>query len=233
MINDVDDTIREIVQRRVLNGSGVEVSFEAPTNDWAARQTGPALNFYLYDIREDLSRRYIGPIEGRDENGQVVVRKHPLRRYKLSYLSTAWTQRPEDEHRLLSAVLGAFIQDDILPEEFLQGALTHGADPVMVTVALPPPQDRSLSDVWNALGGELKPSLDVVVTAPFDPQRFFEAGPPVLEHLGLRVIGGDDRREQVSLANRPSERSTAERAASAQQDSESSRRPRNKRSSRK
>jgi Pvc16 N-terminal domain len=232
MINDVDETIREVVQRRVLNGSGVEVSFEAPTSEWAARQSGPALNFYLYDIREDLSRRHLGPIEGRDENGQVVTRKHPLRRYKLSYLSTAWTQRPEDEHRLLSAVLGAFIQEDFLPDEFLQGALTHGSDPVTVTIALPPPQDRSLSDVWNALGGELKPSLDLVVTAPFDPQRFFETGPPVLEQLHLRVIGGDDRREQVSFANRSGE-SSASRRANADQDTESSRRPRNKRSSRK
>jgi Pvc16 N-terminal domain len=209
LINDVDDTIREVVQRRVLNGSGVEVSFEAPTNDWAARQSGPALNFYLYDIREDLSRRHLGPIEGRDENGQVVVRRHPHRRYKLSYLSTAWTQRPEDEHRLLSAVLGAFIQDDVLPDEFLQGSLTHGRDPVLVTIALPPPQDRSLSDVWSALGGELKPSLDLVITAPFDPQRFFEVGPPVLEHLGLRVSSGDDLREEVSLAGRPNLRLAA------------------------
>jgi hypothetical protein len=134
---------------------------------------------------------------------------------------------------LLSAVLGAFIQDDILPEEFLQGSLTHGNNPIMVTIALPPPQDRSLSDVWNALGGELKPSLDLVITAPFDPQRFFEIGPPVMEQLGLRVIGGDDRREEVSLSNRTNGSATSERAASAKQDSESSRRPRNKRSPRK
>ena len=38
-------------------------------------------------------------------------------------------------------------------------------------MALPPPEDRALSDVWSALGGELKPSLDLVVISPF------EAGP--------------------------------------------------------
>ena len=27
-----------------------------------------------------------------------------------------------------------------------------------------PPPDRSLSDIWSALGGELKPSLDVAIT---------------------------------------------------------------------
>ncbi|MEV7547917.1 Pvc16 family protein, partial [Streptomyces sp. NPDC089915] len=31
---------------------GIEVSFEAPTRDWAARRNAPAVNAYLYDIRE-------------------------------------------------------------------------------------------------------------------------------------------------------------------------------------
>ena len=37
-----------------------------------------------------------------------------------------------------------------------------------MTVALPPPEDRSFADVWSALGGELKPSLDLVVSAPVE-----------------------------------------------------------------
>jgi hypothetical protein len=239
MIHDVDETIREIVRRDVLNGSGVEVSFEAPTSEWAARQSGPALNFYLYDIREDVTRRWVGQMENRNDRGVVTDRREPPRRYKLSYLATAWTQRPEDEHRLLSAVLGTFIRSDILPEDMLQGSLSHGIDPVSVTIALPPPQDRSLSDVWNALGGELKPSLDLVVTAPFDTQQTFDVGPPVLEPARLRFRGGDGREEEVSNADRPNapeQPSDSERAAIAEQaekDAESSRRPRNKRSPRK
>ena len=31
--------------------------FEAPTKDWVARRSGPAVDLYLYDIREDLQRR--------------------------------------------------------------------------------------------------------------------------------------------------------------------------------
>ena len=38
--------------------------------------------------------------------------------------------------------------------------------PVRLDIALPPAENRSLADLWNALGGELKPSLDLVVTAP-------------------------------------------------------------------
>ena len=35
-----------------------------------------------------------------------------------------------------------------------------------IEVGQPASQERSLADIWSALGGELKPSLDLVVTAP-------------------------------------------------------------------
>ena len=58
-----------------------------------------------------------------------------------------------------------------------------------LSVGLPPPEDRAFADVWSALGGELKPSLDVVVTAPTDTGQRRETGPPVV--LPPRVsIGG-------------------------------------------
>ena len=38
--------------------------------------------------------------------------------------------------------------------------------PTYLTVALPPPQDRSLADVWSALGGGQTPALAPGLTAP-------------------------------------------------------------------
>lgn len=117
----------------------------------------------------------------------IVGRRQPPRKFKLSYLVTAWTQRPEDEHRLLSAILSLFIRSDAIPEDVLQGSLAEihppaiGPEAVRATIALPPPQDRSISDVWTALGGELKPSLDLVVTAPFDNRRQLVVGTLVTE----------------------------------------------------
>lgn len=220
MIHDVDETIREIVRREVVNGGDVDISFDTPSKDWAAKQSGPTLNFYLYDIREDLNRRLVEFVELRDTDGRVVERRQPPRRYKLSYLATAWTQRPEDEHRLLSAVLGAFIQSDILPPDVLQGALTDEVDPVKVTIALPPPQDRSISDVWNALGGELKPSLDLVVTAPFSPERFEHVGPPVSEPPRIRISDGD--REETRAGRAPAGEEEGGEAAKTPSGEESS-----------
>ena len=187
MIHDVDEALRKLVLEYAVNGSGAEVSFEAPTKDWAARRNTPTVNVYLYDVREDLDRRQVEWEEIRDESGRVTSRKPPPRRYKLSYLVTCWTQRPEDEHRLLSVLLGCFLRHAVLPDDVLGGALAQQPHAAIVTIALPPPEDRNLSDVWTALGGELKPSLDLVVTAPFDSQRQIEAGPPVLEEPRIEV----------------------------------------------
>jgi hypothetical protein len=188
MIHDVDEALRKLVLQYAVNGSGAEVSFEAPTKDWAARRNTPTVNVYLYDVREDLDRREIQWEEIKDESGRVTARKPPPRRYKLSYLVTCWTQRPEDEHRLLSSLLATFLRYETVPRDVLGGVLADVPQHTFISIALPPPKDRSLADVWSALGGELKPSLDLVVTAPFDTQRTMEAGPPVLEEPRIEVL---------------------------------------------
>ena len=179
VIHEVDVALRSLIEREATAGTEVEVVFDAPTKDWAGRRNVPTIDVYLYDIREDLRRRERGLINEYDERDRVRARHLPPRHFKLSYLVTAWTQRPEDEHRLLSALLSCFLRHDAIPEEFLTGPLADVGLPVPVTVALPPPEDRSFADVWSALGGELKPSLDIVVSAPTETGQQYHAGPPV------------------------------------------------------
>ena len=179
MIHEVDETLRSIVKRDVINGSDIEVVFDAPTKDWASRRNTPTIDIYLYDIREDTKRRQAGQFDVRDETGRITGRRPMPRFYKFSYLITAWTQRPEDEHRLLSAMLACFLRHDRIPADWLVGSLVENGWPLDVTIGLPPPEDRALSDVWSALGGELKPSLDLVITMPIDTERFVETATPV------------------------------------------------------
>ena len=47
---------------------------------------------------------------------------------------TAWTQRPEDEHRLLSSLLACFLAHDAVPRELLTGRWRTSALPVPLTV---------------------------------------------------------------------------------------------------
>jgi hypothetical protein len=195
MFNEVDEALRALVRAEALNGSGIEVVFDAPTREWAARRNAPTVNLYLYDIREDLRRRERGLVNEYDSRGAVLSRRQTPRHFKVTYLATAWTQRPEDEHRLLSALLYCFLRNETLPAELLTGRLAETGLPVTVSVALPPPEDRSFADVWSALGGELKPSLDLVVTVPADGGRRLPAGAPVLEPLavGLGDLVGERR----------------------------------------
>ena len=69
MIHDVDQLLEKLVKRDALNGSSVDLVFEAPTKDWVARRSGPAVDLYLYDIREDLQRRVPAWEDVRDANG--------------------------------------------------------------------------------------------------------------------------------------------------------------------
>jgi hypothetical protein len=188
VIHEVDSALRSLVEREI-GSRDAEIVFDAPTRDWAGRRNSPTIDIYLYDIREDMRRRERGMINEYDRNVRVVARHLPPRYFKLSYLVTAWTQRPEDEHRLLSSLLSCFLRFDALPTDVLSGPLAEMNIPVPMTIALPPPEDRAFADVWSALGGELKPSLDIVVSTPVDTGQHYEVGPPVQEPARLSIGG--------------------------------------------
>lgn len=196
VIHEVDAAMRALVEERAIGNGEVEVVFDAPTREWSGRRNAPTINIYLYDIREDMRRRERGMLNEYGDPGSanattVIARHLPPRHFKLSYLITAWTQRPEDEHRLLSELLSCFLRYDALPPELLRGDLAALELPVPITVALPPPEDRAFADVWSALGGELRPSIDVVVSAPVSTGQHWQAGPPVTEPPRFDVAGSN------------------------------------------
>jgi hypothetical protein len=192
VIHDVDQLLEKLVKKEALNGSSVELVFDAPTKDWVARRSGPCVNLYLYDIREDLQRRVPAWEDMRGSDGAVNARRQPPRRFRLAYLVTAWTQRPEDEHRLLSSLLVCMLRNPMLKAGELGGSLDEADLPVYIEVGQPESQERSLADIWTALGGELKPSLDVVVTAPVVVGQSAPYGPPVTAGptIGLASTNG-------------------------------------------
>ena len=200
MIHEVDESLRLLMRQEALQGTDIEILFETPTKDWASRRNTPTIDVFLYDIREDIGRREEGIIDVRDDQGRVTGRRRPPRYYKLSYLVTAWTQRPEDEHRLLSACMAAFLKHGELPKELLVGSLADLGLAIMVNIALPPPQDRSISDIWTALGGELKPSLELVVVAPLETHFPIHVGPWLTEPP---IFGMRKADPAVSARNRP------------------------------
>src|SRR5260370_41971473 len=122
MIQDVDESLRALVKRDALNGSKADIAFDAPNKEWSSRRNTPTVDLYLYDIREDLEQRAVmwEDIRGDSHNARLITdRRPPPRRFKLSYLVTASTQRPEDEHRLLSSLLACFWRNRTMPSDVL------------------------------------------------------------------------------------------------------------------
>jgi hypothetical protein len=204
VIDEVDDALRTLLNRDTYGGTDVEVVFDAPTREWSSRRRSPTVDLYLYDIREDMRRREVGRLEHRAGGREVVQRTEPPRWYKLCYILTAWTNRPEDEHRLLSAAMRSLVQYESIPADLVSGSLSDIGLPVPISCGVPPPEERALSDVWSALGGDLKPSLDVVVIAPLDLRRPIHVGKPVLEspRLGMRTDNGVEERDGRPQARR-------------------------------
>jgi hypothetical protein len=203
VIDDVDEALRTLIQRDALDGTDVDVALDAPTKEWASRRNAPVVDLYLYDIREDLRQREFGRINVRVD-GVTSERRQPPRWFKLSYLVTAWTQRPEDEHRLLSRLLSCFLRLDVIPPDVVGGHLSALGVPVRLMVATPPPEDRALSDTWSALGGDLKPSLDLVITTPFTLERPLHVGPIITEEPRFSFDIDDHEPEGVRRRTRRS-----------------------------
>ncbi|WNI16148.1 DUF4255 domain-containing protein [Actinacidiphila sp. ITFR-21] len=188
MIHEVDEALRALVAESGLEASGVEIVFDAPTRDWAARRNAPTVCVFLYDIREDATRRGSGAGEVHDEDGYVVARRTPPRWFELTYLVTVWASRPQDEHRLLSHVLAALVAVDALPQRLLTGSLADLGLAVDLDAGGTRPDGPTATDVWSALGGELKASLGVRVRAPLAGVSR-AAAPPVTEGLVVRSAG--------------------------------------------
>ena len=116
MLADVDETLRTLLKRDLGRHGfdGVEIVFDAPTKEWAASLSSPTVNLFLYDVREASDRRLHEWKEQR-ENGQAHATRPPLR-VDASYAVTGWTRAVEDEHRLLSQVLGILYAYPSFPE---------------------------------------------------------------------------------------------------------------------
>lgn len=187
MIHEVDEGLRQLLVESGVGESGVELVFEAPTRQWMAKRNAPTVSVFLYDIREDVTRRRTGPVEEYDEDGTVVGWRDPPRWFQLTYLVTAWTSRPQDEHRLLSDVLRCFVRTDVLAAHVLTGSLAElGLTVGLDVVGSAGNGGPSASDVWSALDGELRPAVEVRVTAPLRGE-LTAAGPLVTDGLIVRT----------------------------------------------
>ena len=187
MLADLDAALRRLLESELAahGFDGARVSFEAPTNQWAAGLTAPTVDVFLYDLREAADMAVGGWNEHRG-NGPVRMER-PALRLECSYAVTAWTREAEDEHRLLSQTLAVLLAHTRLPDRFLDERLAAEGP---VTSRIGQPKGDRKAEFWTAVGGRYRVSLDYVVTIAIAPGVVVERGPEVRTHT-VRVKAGE------------------------------------------
>ncbi len=177
MLHLLDETLETFLRTVVpLPARDVDVVFEAPDGEWsAALSSRPTVNLYLWDIRPNLAERDYGEVIIEEQDGRRF-RREPLPRVDCRYLVSAWTSEVRDEHSLLGDVLSALLLHPVIEAEHLQGVFA-GVRP-LPSLRLRSGDGSENSDFWSALGGQLKPGLDLVVTVTVDAALRTPAGPP-------------------------------------------------------
>lgn len=197
MIKSLDQTIKRILlEKGRFNPADVEVRFDQPTRDWAAGLTRPAINCYLYDIRENYELRSREWIVDQQPDGRARKKLAPMR-VDLSYLITAWTTEVEDEHAILWRVLVALSSLPILPENMLEGRLVEQPFPIPTQTAQSPEALPNLSDLWSVMENELKPAINYTVTLAVDREYVFDHPLVLTKRVQFHPLAGPTPVEEV------------------------------------
>jgi hypothetical protein len=177
MIDDLDKTLAALLRRELAPGLSeqIQVSFEAPDDRFPPQSvTTPAIDLFLYDVRENLDLRSNDATIERFADGTAKRTRMPIR-VDASYLITAWPREglanpAEDEHRLLGEVMRALLRFRTIPQELLRGSLA-GSDLPLPVIALQPGRLQSLGEFWQAMGGKPKAAINYTVTLSVDVEE--------------------------------------------------------------
>ena len=203
MMPAVDRALAALLRRDVL-GEAVEVSLEPPNRPWTTAVTKPTVNLFLFDVRENVSRREVMVEPIRDATGAVIGRRPPPTRYDLYYVLSVWGCPVEVEHQILSAAIGSLGAYDVIPPDLLG----DDATPYGCFLTMAPGMKRGMMPQF---GGEMKIQLDLYVTAPLVLPSVAVVGPPVREHARIRVL--DRAPEEIAEERKKRARIPAARLA--------------------
>lgn len=172
MIADLDETLKNLLLEEIplKNGEAV-IKFDQPTREWSVKVKKPAINFFLYDVRENVAlRQHQWEKVARNGNGRIDkahLKRTPFR-VDCHYLITTWATEPDDEHRLLSRCLMALFRHPVVPEKYLTGLLHNQPFGIQGRIAS---HDKltNPAEIWSALDNEIRPALSYLVTIAIDP----------------------------------------------------------------
>ena len=165
MLDDLDRTLRVVIRAEVPDLPEDHLHFEPPDGDFTPAV--PAINLFLYDVRENRELRTNEWQLDRPGNGQVT-KQRAARRVDCSYLITAWAGDPLSEHLLLGQVLRALLRSPVIAGDDVQGAL---AGQQLPTSILQPALLQGIGEFWQAMGNKPRAAVHLTVTVAVDTAR--------------------------------------------------------------
>ena len=157
MLDALDSTLKLLLNRELppnvpSRDTEVYISFDTPYQE--AIKQKPAINCFLYDVRENLELRSSTWLLERQSNGKAV-KKRPPARVDCSYLITAWPQDENDiqtEHQLLGEVMKVLLRYRKIPETFIEENF-EGQELPLRLISLRPSNLQSFGEFWQVMGG--------------------------------------------------------------------------------
>ena len=180
MLDDLDRTLREVIGGQVADLPPDHLHFEPPDGDFTPAV--PAVNLFLYDVRENRELRATDWQVDRPGNGQVVKTRAP-RRVDCSYLITAWAGDPLSEHLLLGRVLRALLRSPVIGGAAPQGALAGQSLPTSI---LQPSLLQGIGEFWQAIGNKPRAAVHFTVTIAVDTAQPVSA--PEVREPSIRIV---------------------------------------------
>jgi len=191
MLQDLDRTLAELLKQELplevispSQGKSIAISFSTPDKDFATRVELPAIDMFLYNVRENMELRTVPWSVERDQS-MASKKRNPVR-VDCSYLITAWSDRQneeEHEHQILGEVMKVLLRYRTIPSAVLQGQL-QATEPPIRAVALGQSQLQSMGEFWQAIGGKPRAALNYTVTISVDVNDVVETIPLV---INLRI----------------------------------------------
>ncbi len=193
MLYDLNKTLEKLlVQQGNITPNQIDISFEQPNGQWAARLSRPTLNCWCFDLRENIKLRSMEMTTNRNGNrGQTTVAP---RRIDLMYLITAWASKIEDEHQLLWRALAALKRVPSLEPRDCEGLLRYQIHDVPLLVADTSNTAINLVDLWGVLDNQMRLGFTLIATVDLDVELSIEA--PLVLEATIRLGSSDDPARQ-------------------------------------
>jgi len=174
MLDLIDQSIESFFRAAVpLSATDIDMSFEPPDRQWSAKLIRPTVNAFLWDIRKSTARARTG-MEEVERNGHTV-RRLALPVIELRYIVTAWTSDHGDERALLGGLMRSILRHSDIPRTYLPDGLAEVRPPSLLMART----GEEHVDVFKALEGQLKPGINMIITAEVDIDRDQPIGPEV------------------------------------------------------